>query len=139
MIKKQAIDWRWLLVSFCFFVLFHLFPSSLASGLKLFFSSRLWDSFFLWGVGGIAVISGYIGYRSRGKAVPEPVIAALLYVVLLRLIVTRTGSSTEYFGRIPAWLAILPIVFGIASAAALLGGWLYRRQVAKRTGELSQT
>jgi hypothetical protein len=133
---KKPIDWKWLLVSFCFLVLFHLVPSSLASGLKLFFSSRSWDTFALFGVGGIAAISGYIGYRSSGKAILEPGIAALLYIVLLRLIVVRTGSSAEYVGRIPTWLVILPIAYLIGCAGAMVGAWFYRRRQKNNAADL---
>lgn len=134
---KKAIDWRWLLVSFCFFVLFHLFPSSLASGLKLFFSSHSLDTFALFGVGGIAAISVYIGFRSSGKAILEPGIAALLYIVLLRLIVTPTGSSAEYFGRIPIWLAILPVAYLIGCAGAMVGAWFYRRRLKNNAADMT--
>jgi len=127
-IIKAAIDWRWLLVSLCFLVLFHLFPSSLASGLRLIFLTRSADSFTVWGVGGIAAVSGYVGFRSRGRAILEPGIVALLYIFLLRVIVWRTWSFAQFFGPIPFWVAILPIAFGIGCAGAMVGAWFYRRR-----------
>ncbi len=135
-IIKKAIDWRWLVVSFCFLVLFHLFPSSLASGLRLFFSSRSFDIFLLWGVGGIAVVSGYVGFRSSGRAILEPGIAAVLYILLLRLIVTRTWSFAQFFGPIPFWVAILPIAFGIGCVGAMVGAWLCRRRQKTNVADL---
>lgn len=131
-IIRMAIDWRWLLVSFCFLVLFHLFPSSLASGLRLFFSTRSADSFTLWGVGGIAAVSGYVGFRSSGRAILESGIASVLYIVLIRMIVSRTWGFAQFFGPVPFWVAILPIAFGIGCSGAILGAMIYRRREKAR-------
>ena len=130
-IIKAAIDWRWLLVSFCFLVLFHLFPSAFASGLRLFFSTRSIGNFLFWGVGGIAIVSGYIGFRSSGKAILEPGIAAALYIVLLRVIVSRTWSFVEFFGPIPFWISIIPAALAIGYVGAMAGAWIYRRRQKK--------
>ena len=135
-ITKKAIDWRWLVVSFCFLVLFHLFPSSLASDLRPFISLSSWVSFTLWGVGGIAAVSAYVGFRSGGKAILEPGLAALLYIFLLRSIVSRTGNSADFFGPIPVWVAFLPIAYLIGCAGAIIGAWFHRRREKTNAADL---
>ena len=136
-IIKAAIDWRWLLVSICFLVLFHLFPSSFASGLRLFFAVRSIGNFLFWGIGGIAIVSAYIGFRSSGRAILEPGIAAALYIVLLRVVVSRTWSFAEFFGPIPFWISIIPVASAIGCVGAMAGAWFYRRRQKNNSADLT--
>lgn len=58
------IDWRWLIVTYCFLVLFHLLPSLLASDFWQFFILKGIWRFVLWAGCGILIVSVYVARRS---------------------------------------------------------------------------
>lgn len=74
----KKIDWRWVGIGYCFYVVFHLLPTYLTTSLD-----PLEQGFWLFI--GLAVIAFYIGYRSSGVTILEPAIAALLYDLTLLL------------------------------------------------------
>ena len=76
MFKK--IDWQWVGIAYCFYVVYHLLPTYLTSTLD-----PIERGFWLFV--GLAVISFYIGYRSRGVTIIEPALAALFYDTTLLL------------------------------------------------------
>jgi hypothetical protein len=86
------LDWRWIGVGYCFFVVFHLLPSYLFLGL-----TRLGDisalAKIVWLFFGLACIGFYIGYRSRGVTIWEPAIAAVLYDLTLMF------EFSDFWGR----------------------------------------
>lgn len=75
---RILINFEWVGMGFCFFVVFHLLPSYFF-GLLSF--SR--DLMIIWVYSGLAFISCYIAYRSRGFTIFEPAIAGTLYLIVL--------------------------------------------------------
>jgi hypothetical protein len=86
------LDWRWIGVGYCFYVVFHLLPSYLLLGF-----GRLGDvpalAKIIWLFFGLALIGFYIGYSSRGVTIWEPAIAAVLYDLTLML------EFSDFWGR----------------------------------------
>jgi len=74
----KKIDWRWVGIGYCFFVVFHLLPTYFMIDMD-----PMEQGFWLFV--GLAVIGFYIGYRSRGITIVEPAISAFLYDLTLLL------------------------------------------------------
>gem|GEM_PF-5542303 len=82
--RKLTIDWRWVGVGYCFFVVLHLLPTVLFNiflGLK---SSALNVMPVLyWLYFGLFYVGFYIGYRSRDFTVIESGLAGTVYGLTL--------------------------------------------------------
>ncbi len=77
-------DWKWVGVSYCFFVVFHLLPSIIMVGLFRSGMGIGWNvGTLVWMFFGLALVGGYVGYKSAGVTIVEPVISSLAYVVTL--------------------------------------------------------
>jgi hypothetical protein len=82
--RKLTIDWRWVGVGYCFFVVLHLLPTVLFNiffGLKsnpLSIMPVLYWLYF-----GLFYVGFYIGYRSRDFTVIESGLAGTAYGVTL--------------------------------------------------------
>lgn len=117
--KRLNIDWKWVGVGYCFFVVFHLLPTHLL----LEFSREGIHSDLvrsLWVLIGLFVIGVYIGFRSRGVTLIEPALAVVLYIFTLFL------KGGDFIGK-PArgrYMAALLITSGIAFFIAMLGAWI---------------
>lgn len=108
----KRIDWRWVGIGYCFFVVFHLLPLYLIAG-----SAGTEDGFWLFA--GPALIAFYIGYRSRGVTIAEPAIAAALYDCTLLL------EFKNFWGRTPLHAMGIVYVWGVATLViAVLSAWL---------------
>jgi len=91
--QLRPIDWRWIIVSYCFLVLFHLFPSFLLTG----WTHSLMEpfGFLIWLALGTAIICAIIGFKSRGITILEPGLASILYAFTL----FGTLKTQWFFGR----------------------------------------
>ena len=123
----RKIDWRWVGVGYCFFVVYHLLPSYLLLGLARFgFTDELTKG--IWLFVGLAVIGCYIGYRSRAITILEPSISAVLYMFTLTLLFEQfwgRSFSMRSAGLIYVW------IFGgfvIAFVSAWVGELLQARK-----------
>lgn len=119
----KKIDWKWVGVGYCFFVVFHLLPTYLL--LEFSFVGKVGDILrSLWLLVGLLVIGVYIGFRSRGYTVIEPAISAVLYVATIFFkaddFMGRGWSSRSYAGLLVASL----IAFALAMIGASLGEML---------------
>ncbi|MGB2869117.1 MAG: hypothetical protein WBD36_11745 [Bacteroidota bacterium] len=112
----QKIDWRWVGVGYCFFVVFHLLPSYLLAS----FSRVGLEDKGTWLVTGLAFIAFYVGYRSRGITILEPAISALFYILTLALLFER------FWGRSLSWhsAGIVGIWAVSAMVIALVSAWV---------------
>ncbi|MBI4427907.1 MAG: hypothetical protein HY562_02195 [Ignavibacteriales bacterium] len=124
----KKIDWRWVGVGYCLFVVFHLMPSYLLLGLARFgLADEL--SKGIWLFAGLAVIGWYIGYRSRGVTILEPSISAFVYTLTLALFFDRfwgRSFSMRSAGLIYVWTLG---GFVIAFVSAWIGElWQARKQ-----------
>ena len=114
----MKIDWKWIGLGYCIFVVFHLLPTYLL--IQFSFIGRTGDAVrTLWLIAGMLVIGVYIGYRSRGFTVLEPAISAVLYVI------TIFFKADEFMGRGCSirTTGALMIAAGIAFFLTMLGAW----------------
>lgn len=122
---SMRIDWKWVGVGYCIFVVFHLLPSLfLLEFVRQGLGGNLLRS--LWGLMGLVVVGLYIGYRSRGYTILEPAIAALLYAVTIFL---KSGELIG--GKWTSQSAGMLLVMSVgAFLLAMFGAWI---------GEMLQT
>ncbi|MBI3006121.1 MAG: hypothetical protein HYY49_12005 [Ignavibacteriales bacterium] len=127
----KVIDWKWVGLGYCFYVVYHLLPSYLLLGLTQFgWTDELAKGICLFA--GLALIGFYIGYRSQGVTILEPAISAIVYILTLALLFDRfwgRSFSIRSAGLIYVWILG---GFVIAFVSAWIGElWQARRQSAK--------
>jgi hypothetical protein len=81
-----TFEWRWLLLAYCYLVLFHFFPSYFLFGLRRLPTSGTVGPFSLWIGIGAALVSGFVAYRSKAFTLFEPVIATFLYLLTILIL-----------------------------------------------------
>jgi hypothetical protein len=126
------IDWRWLVVTYCFLVLFHLLPSLLASGLQQFFLSKGTWRFIVWAGGGIALVSTYVGRRSNDITILEPGVASMLYMATLIPTASNISDMNASGYRLVGLLVALHLMaFLVGCFGAAAGEWMQARRERK--------
>ena len=113
--KIFKLDWRWVGLSFCFFITFNLLPSHIIYLLRIV-SPASTTVYSIWIFGGIALIALAIGYSSKGVTIWEPAVASAVYAPIL-LSAIRTVWNRGIQVWTPYW--IIAII-----AAAALSAWL---------------
>jgi hypothetical protein len=133
-------NWRWLVVTYCFLILFDLFPAFLVFGLQTFFRPYGFWWFTLWAGGGMAIVSAYVGFRSRGITIFEPAIASLLYALTLLAAFEAPWKNVGEYHFVAFRIALLLFAFLIGLGAAAVGEWLQMRKERrlKLAGEVSE-
>ena len=131
---RYAPDWRWVLVSYCWLVLFHMFPTFLLGGLRAFRSTGADPTPLVWFLFGLVLVSMVIGYRSKGFTVLEPAIAGFFYALTVsvgfdRFIGTLVPSDKPL--AIAFW-ALLSFVLCVVGSwiGELIQDWGQRRREA---------
>jgi len=118
-VSKRRIDWAWVGVGYCFFVVFHLLPSYV---LLEFVRQGMGENVVrgMWLIAGLLVVGLYIGYRSRGTTILEPAISAMLYTI------TLMSKSGEFLGRSIGGrrISMMLVWGGVAFLIAMLGAWI---------------
>lgn len=77
-------DWKWVGVSYCFFVVFHMLPTVLMTGMFRSGMGLGWNiGTVIWMFFGLTLIGGYVGYKSAGVTILEPAISSVAYIVTL--------------------------------------------------------
>lgn len=136
--RAAKIDWSWLIVTYCFLVIFHLFPLYLI-GLPVHVpqsmqGSMLFDPIIL-GLG-VLFVSAYIGMKSKGITILEPGIASSLYVltVLVRRVeLSALPDRARDIGYLTLWLMlVLLLAFLLGCGGAAFGEWLQMRKQKKQ-------
>jgi hypothetical protein len=131
--RLTKIDWRWLVVTYCFLVLFHLLPSLLELSLWQFLLSRETWQFALWAGGGIALVSAYVGYRSTGITILEPGIASMLYMATLIPTMSKIRDIHATGYRLVGLLVALHLIaFLVGCFGAAVGEWLQMQREKKQ-------
>ncbi|HWP82897.1 MAG TPA: hypothetical protein VNN76_09625 [Bacteroidota bacterium] len=124
----KRVDWKWVGVGFCFYVVFHLLPTYLLLGISLRGMHTGFASFAIWMFTGLAVIGFYIGYRSSGVTIVEPGLSALLYILALVLGTQRLISGSVSLLSFFEALSWMGAAFVIAIASAFVGELLQARK-----------
>lgn len=130
----EPIDWRWMIVTYCFLVLFHFLPLQLIMDpLPVFYSMRgatLVDP-FLYGLG-IIIVSAYVGMKSTRITILEPAIASVFYIFtesIRRVEFSALPDRARDLVSLGMWLAlILLIAFLLGCGGAAFGEWLQLRK-----------
>lgn len=126
----KNINWRWVEVGFCLYVVFHLLPSFLlASSLSASQSNAF--SLAQWAFVGIAPIGFFIGYRSTGVTILEPGLSALLYMIVLALGMQRMEAQPITFSAIAQSLSWMGGSFVVAVVSAWAGEKIQTRRTRK--------
>ncbi|MFH0991415.1 MAG: hypothetical protein V1799_15515 [bacterium] len=127
----KDFDWRWVVVSYCFFVLFHLLTTFLlispviASAILGIWGSAIWAGL------GVGSISCYVGYRSNRYTLFEPGLASMFYSVTLSLIVGRALFKDPLVNLIKYEIPFAIIVLCCSLFGAALGEWIQWRREMK--------
>lgn len=112
-LNLSKIDWPWVGVGFCFYVVFHLLPTYLLVGIGggMKYGS---GAFGVWMFTGLALIGLYIGYRSRGVTIIEPGLSALAYVIVFSLATQQFWGTM--LGPPQLWNTILWLIATVVIA-----------------------
>lgn len=130
-IKK--IDWRWVGISYCFFVVFHLLPSYLMFFVSPLLAGRDMTAKGGWLFLGLALVGYSIGYRSKGVTILEPALSSIAYLFTLSLLFERfwgRSININTLGLILIWAAV---GFVIAFVSAWIGEIIQARREAKKS------
>jgi hypothetical protein len=123
------LNWRWLVVTYCFLILFHLLPSLLMSNLWQFFFGRGIWRFSGWAWGGMALVGTYVAYRATSMTIIGSGLASMLYMATVVPTVSDIreipASGARYVGLLVA-LHLIAFLFGCFGGAA--GEWLKSRK-----------
>jgi hypothetical protein len=116
---SRTVNWQWVWVGFCLLVTFHLVPTAFILGIFNFWNGSniilpLWIFF------GLALTSMYIGYRSTGVTIIEPLISSIAYLIVLGVAMNVQFGVFNYkkdFFHMLAWM-----VAGLF--CSVLGAWI---------------
>jgi hypothetical protein len=127
----RKINWKWVGVGYCLFVVYHLLPSYVLLGFARF--GMLGEAGKgIWLFIGFAVIAFYIGYRSRGITILEPAISSVLYVVTLTLLFEKfwgRSFSMRSAGVIYVWIVGAGVIAFVSAWVGEL--WQSRKERAR--------
>jgi hypothetical protein len=126
----ESLSWQWILVSYCFLVLFHLFPTcillsprtlSLGNLLNIIFAfeGKEFIQLAIWFGIEIATVGAFVGYRSQKQRILEPAIAAAAYCLTIMIHLQPPSDVPAYYsttGFIAA-MCIFSFVIGFAGAS----------------------
>ncbi|MCX6122959.1 MAG: hypothetical protein NTX44_15210 [Ignavibacteriales bacterium] len=120
--KKIHIDWRWVGIGYCFMVVVLLLPGIIFSVVLVYININILNVLIntptivrLIATLETIVIAFYIGYRSKGKAIFEPGISALLYYGTMAV---SHYSIPKTIGFYYFWAVV---VFSYTSMSAWIG------------------
>jgi len=129
----RPIDWKWVGMGYCFFVVFHMLPSYFITGV---FTTSLSGVAFLpglWMFIGLAYVGFLVGYRSQGVTIAEPGLSSLLYALTLMYYMGKfTGQEVSLRTVGFAYVTIVAI-FVTAVVSAWLGEKAQERTERKKT------
>lgn len=131
---RSQINYQWLIVTYCFLILFHLLPSFLISFPMVAFKYSMYlRSFFLdswtvyvWLGLGIACVCAYVGSRSRSVVVFECGVASMMYVLTLMVgsFVHNKGPDKYHLLSFVFWLAVAQLLsFLLGCVGSAFGEW----------------
>jgi hypothetical protein len=122
------LDWRWLVVTYCFLVLFHLLPSLLMSSLwQFFFGKGIWR-FSIWAWSGMVIVAAYIGYRSNTITLLASGVASMLYMATLIPTMSDIRGVHASGARIIGLLVALHLISFLFGCLGAVIGLLIRRR-----------
>jgi hypothetical protein len=130
-LKISKIDWKWVGIGYCFFVVFHLLPTYIVNGFYMSMEDTAGRG--IWLLVGLVIIAFYIGFRSRGVTILEPAISVLLYDVTLLLAFRELWASTVSY----SWGMIFVLGF-ITLVLAICSAWMGELFQAKKKAKANK-
>ena len=123
LIPSGKLQWKWVGITFVFYVLFYLLPLIIFSELL----PNLWIIPGIWIFGGIIVVAAVAGYISEGVTIWEPAIAAVGLVILLLGYIALFVFQMAFRGAFLRGLIFIAIPAIIVFVLSLTGAWLGER------------
>jgi len=143
--KTIGLDSRWILVAYCFLVIFVLLPTFLVAPLVVTVTEGNYGKIVVWLLTGVGCISFLVGALSRRLTVAEPAIATFLFLVTL-IFELDWGRTSIWGSHLP--LSVRPLAelimwamwsMFLALMSAMLGRWvrlkLRRTRVSVPSGQ----
>ncbi|OGU30991.1 MAG: hypothetical protein A2X67_08445 [Ignavibacteria bacterium GWA2_55_11] len=138
--KWFSLDWKWIVAGYCYLVLFHLLPTFLMGALSVTpilpyhrVGVQTLDLAAIWLLGGISVVAFFVGRRSPGITIAEPVIAGVIYALTTALGFRQLASSNVRGREVLAVIFWTLIVIILSAAGAWLGEMAQRRMAQNRS------
>lgn len=133
----SAFQWKWVGVSVAMYLVFYFLPLMLIpGGILSGADATSWSVYALgiWGTAGIFILSAIPAYYSRGVTVWEPVVSAVVLVLLV-----ATASVLDYntlvinaSSHVTEFVIMLFVVFALSYVGAW---WGERHQMLKELAE----
>ena len=124
-----SISWQWIVVSYCYLIIFHLFPTLDLLSSKFAYSGGLLDIFgilegreilrlAIWTSIGIGAVSTFTAFRALKPRILEPAIASVFYCLTV-VFCLQAPVDAPYYYRQPGFVASMCLVcFVVAFAFA---------------------
>ena len=123
LIPSGKLQWKWVGITFVFYVLFYLLPLIVAT--EVFPNLLIIPG--IWIFGGIVIVAGVAGYLSEGVTIWEPAIAAAGLVVLLLGYTALYVFPDAFRGAFVRGVVFILIPAAIVFVLSLTGAWLGER------------
>ncbi len=117
----SRFDWRWVVVGYCSLVLLQLFPSYFLFGLRRAPMTNMSDMFVFWMGIGVAIVSGFIGSRSKGYSVMESFSVALFYLLTVASIYRGGFKYLLAYTPLHTKSMFLLLFFGLCLIGTIIG------------------
>ena len=125
----RALSWQWMLVSYCFLVLFHLFPTCMLLSPRILdldnllyfifsFEGREFIRLAIWVGIGIAAVGTFVGFRSLRPRILEPAIAAAAYCLTIMIFLKPPSDVPAYYSTTGFIIAMCIFSFVVGFAGA---------------------
>ena len=130
-LKITDIDWRWVGLGICFFIVMHLLPTYLLFEFRIM-SSAFSTLFSVWVFAGMAFVGFFIGWKSKGVTIVEAGIAGLVYGFILLAAIQQELGGPLVISSIGWFVAVI----AIATVSAWFGELV--QSVKEKGGESRQ-
>ena len=107
-LKITDIDWRWVGLGICFFIVMHLLPTYLLFEFRIM-SSAFSTLFSVWVFAGMAFVGFFIGWKSKGVTIVEAGIAGLVYGFILLAAIQQELGGPLVISSIGWFVAVIAI------------------------------
>lgn len=107
-LKISDIDWRWVGLGICFFIVMHLLPTYLLFEFRIM-ASAFSTLFSVWVFAGMAFVGFFIGWKSKGVTIVEAGIAGLVYGFILLAAIQQELGGPLVISSIGWFVAVIAI------------------------------
>ncbi len=108
-------------MGYCSLILLQLFPSYFLFGLRRAPITNMSGMFVMWMGLGVAIVSGFIGSRSKGFPVMESICVALLYLLTITFLYQGGFKSLLAHMPVKTKFMFLILFFSLSLMGAIIG------------------